>query len=826
MMVWRLALRFLKADLRSGELRGLLVSVGLAVTALTSVTFFTDRVERGLERQGSHLLAADLVLQHNQPLPIGVATEAQTLGLNTTRTLEFPSVIFDSDRPVLIQVKAIGAGYPLRGDLILDTGSSAQRPPAADAVWVEPRLLRTLAAQPGDPVKLGDAQWRIAGIIDQEPDRGGNLIRVAPRVMLDLAQIERTGLIGPASRVKHRLLIAGPANLLAEFRQRVEDRLPQGAEILTVANARPELRLALEQGSRFLGLAALCAVLLAGAAVALATHRFVRRQTDSAAMLRCFGLQSRHIFAAFALRLCILGLGAALSGIFGGYLFQFGLTAIIGNWFADELPQPGFFPAIHGLLVGLALLLGFALPPLLRLREVPTLRVLRRDLDPPPATAWLGFAIAGSTMSLLIIWQAGDLNLAVRILGGVLGTLLALVLTARGLIGVLRLRSGSTGSAWARGLGNLRRRPDLASLQAAGFGLGILALLLLALVRVDLLAAWRANLPPQAPDHFLLNIQPDDVADLNRFLDTERLRHSGVYPMIRARLTAIGGRRVDPETYESPRARRLAAREFNLSYAEDMQSDNRLAAGDWWSPVQRDIPMFSVEVGLAQALGIEMGDVLQFDVAGQRVTGPVTSLREVQWDSFNVNFFVIGTPVPLAHLPATFVTSFHLPADREGVIDGLAQQFPSASVLDVKPLLAQVRAIMNQGSRAIEAVFLFALAAGVLVLFAAVQTSREERALETAVLRTLGAPRSHLLRSSLIEFGVLGLLAGLLAAAMASGVEYMLATHVFALPWTPNLALWISGAAIGMLCVTASGVLATYPLINTAPIRVLRAKLT
>jgi putative ABC transport system permease protein len=821
---WQLAARFLRADLRSGELRALLLSVGLAVTALTAVAFFTDRVGRGLERQGAHLLAADLALEHGRALGDAFTAEAERRGLRFARTMEFPSVVFHDDRPVLVQVKVVGPGYPLRGELRLGTGPATAPPPEGSA-WVEQRLLTTLAAAIGGTLPLGEIRLRIADTIAHEPDRGGNLVRFAPRVLIGYADAERSGLLGPASRVKHRLLLAGDAAAVTGYQRWARQRLPEGTELLTIANARPELRVALERGGRFLGLAALCAVLLAGAAVALSTHLFVERQTDAAAVLRCLGLPGGRIFAAFALRLALLGLAASLAGSAAGYLAQFGLSALIGHWFGEGLPLPGPLPALHGLAIGLVLLLGFALPPLLRLRRVPPLRVLRRDLDPPPVAAWLAWGLAAGSMAALVLWQAGDLALAGRVLGGVAATVLLLALAARALLTGLRRVARRSRAAWAFGLATLARRPGLTALQAAGFGLGILALLLLAMVRVDLLSAWRDSLPADTPDHFMLNIQPDEVAELQGLLAAHGIANSGVYPMIRGRLTHIGERAVDPEDYDSPRARRLAAREFNLSHATEMQADNRLVAGQWWQASELDEPWFSVEQGLAAALGIRRGDSLRFDVAGQPVSGRVVSLRKVQWDSFNVNFFVIGTPGLMAGLPATFVTSFHLRPGEDALIGEIARRFPSASVLDVKPLLAQVRAVVNQGVRAVEAVFLFTLAAGMLVLFAAVQASRDERATETAVLRTLGAPRRRILGAALAEFGTLGLLSGTLASAAASAVGYVLATRVFELPWQLDLGLWATGAAIGAASVVLAGVAATYPLINTPPAQVLRTRL-
>ena len=823
MKVWRLARRFLRSDLVSGELRALLLSVGLAVTALTAVAFFTDRVDTALSHQGAKLLAADLVIEHGDPLPAGFVTEASARGLETARTLEFPSVLFNGEKPVLVQVKGIGPGYPLRGELRVSGTAPATTPPPGEA-WVEQRLLSLLRTALNSRVDIGIESVKITAVIEQEPDRGGQLIRFAPRIMLSLDTVDRTGLLGPASRVKHRLLVAGEASAIDRYRDWADRRLPKGAEVIAVTNARPELRSALERGERFLRLAALCAALLAGAAIALSTRLFVTRQTDAAAVLRCLGVPGPRIFLAFALRLTLLGLLASLTGVAIGYLAQFGLTALIGNWFGDQLPPPGLLPAWHGLLTGVVLLLGFALPPLLRLRRVPPLRALRRDVPLPPTSAWMSWLIAATAISLLIVWQVQDVKLASRVLGGVVIAGLLLAVGARSLIGVLRPLRRRAASSWRYGLSALVRRPGLTTLQVTGFGLGILALLLLAVVRVDLLESWYDSLPPGTPDHFALNILPEEVDAFRSTLEAHSIPNSGVYPMIRARLTQIGDRRVQPSDYESPRARRLAAREFNLSRSAAMQDDNKIVQGRWWQPRQQQEPWFSVELGLAQALGIELGDALTFEVAGETVTGEVTSMRAVRWDSFNVNFFVIGTPGLTAGLPASYVSSFYLPPGQESILAELAERFPSTSIIDVKPLMAQVRAVIDQGVKAVEAVFLFTLAAGVLVLYAAVQASRQERASETAVLRTLGAARARLLNSVVAEFAALGFLSGLLASGMASAIGYTLARQVFDLPWTPNPWLWAMGIGLGIIGVTAAGLIATWRVIHTPPAQILNSR--
>jgi len=822
-----LALRLLRRDWRTGELRLLAASLVVAVAAVTAVLFFTDRVHRAMELQAAELLAADLAVETGQPLATSLTAKAEALGLKTARVLEFPSVVFQGGGPQLVQVKAVGPGYPLRGELRISpdrTGKGAPSiaPPASGQVWVEPRLLGLLGSETGATLSLGDRAFTIAAAIQWEPDRGGHLFRLAPRVMLALGDLDATGLVGPASRVRHRFLVAGEPQQIRAYRDWLEPRLPRGAELEEIGNARPELRSALDQGGRFLALAALTAALLCGVAVALSTQRFVERQADAGAILRCLGASRRFVLQVFLLRLTGLGLAASLAGSLLGLLAQHLLAMLVGDWFSMSLPPPSLAPLPAGIATGLVTLFGFALAPVLRLGEVSPLRVLRRDLGLPPARFWLVLGLAVLAFSSLMFWQASDSRLALRVLAGIGLTLLALLVSARVLVRLLTPLRYRAGAVWRYGLAGLARNPRLSSVQLAGFGLGIMALLLLALVRVDLLSAWELRLPADTPNHFLINIQPHQVATVNRYLEEHGLDPAGPYPMLRARLTRIGGQTISPEDYSSPRAQRLAAREFNLSWSKELPADNRILAGTLWAKDYHGDLQFSVEEGIAKTLGIQLGDQLEFVLAGEPIRGPVTSLREVHWDSFNPNFFVIGSPGSLESYPSTYITSFYLPDDQAERVADLSRQFPAVTVLDVSSLMRQVRAIMERGSLAVEYVFAFTLLAGVIVLYAGIQSGRELRIQESAVLRTLGLRRRQLLLAAGAEFGTLGLLAGLLAALGASVIGYVLAEQVFDLAYRLNPWLWLTGLGGGALGIGLAGMAAVYPLLTRPPIEILR----
>jgi putative ABC transport system permease protein len=577
-------------------------------------------------------------------------------------------------------------------------------PPPGDA-WVEGRLRDRLDLDVGSSsVQLGEIDLRAAGVLIDEPDRGGNLFQLAPRLMIGYEDVLRSGLLGPASRVRHRLLLAGEPAAVAGMRGWLNEQLPVGAEILDLANARPELRTAIERARRFLSLAALCASLLAGVAILLATRRYVERALDGAAVLRTLGMSGRGVLGWHLHRLAWLVLIACAAGAGAGLVGQQVLVGVLGDWFGDALPPPGLRPALVGLLFGAGMVAGFALPTLLRIGRVPPLRVLRRELDAPGLSTWLVWLLAAAVFFGLMLWQVQDYRLAVA-MGLALVAAIGLLMLAGWVLLRLLAPMRRTGGSAALGLAALARYPQLTLLQLAGFGLGITLLLLLTVVRVDIIDTWQNSLPPDAPNHFLINIQPDEVDPLRAMMAERGIAHSGLHSITRARLLAIDGEPVDPEAYSDQRSRRLATREYSLSFAAEMQPDNRVVRGAWWDGAAAQEPGFSVEESLAESLGLELGDTLTFDVAGQRVHAPVTSLRAVAWDTFNVNFFVVGSPEAGRDLPLAYLSSLYLDADNEDFAADIIRSFPAVSVIDLRPIIEQVREIMDRGALAVELVF-------------------------------------------------------------------------------------------------------------------------
>lgn len=823
----RLAARLLLRDWRAGELRVLAAALVVAVASVSSVGFFTDRVRAGMDRQASELLGGDLVLDAGAPIGSAIVAQARALGLRTAGTTSFRSVVLSGQTTQLVEVKAVGPHYPLEGRLKIGASAyGAARPtsaiPARGTVWVAPRLLALLHLEVGGRLALGAESLTIAHVLAYEPDRGGDLFNIAPRVLMNGADLPATGLVQPGSRVRYRLLVAGPTAAVKSFKRWVTPRLQPGERLLGVKDGRPELRFALERAHQFLGLAALVSVVLAGVAVATATRRYVRRHLDSSAVMRCLGATQRTITALFVLTLLGLGVLAGAAGCVVGYAAQAGLEALLGPLLLGELPAPGLSPAAFGMATGLITLLGFALPTLLMLREVPPVRVLRRDLGPLPPRGWLVYTASAAAVAVLMVWQVGDGRLAAYLLGGIALTFGLLGAGAAALVWMLGGVRRRVGVAWRFGLANVVRRARGSVAQIVAFGLAIMVLLLLSVVRVDLLQSWRQSLPADAPNHFLINIQSDQLPAIKAFFADHGLAAPTLYPMVRGRLVAIDGRQVGPGDYQNPRAKRLIDRDFNLSWATRLQTGNRIAAGHWWTTDDSGKAWVSMEQGIARTLGVKLGDRLTYRVAGRDLQVTVTSLRSVNWDTFRVNFFAVVPPGVLNGYPTTWVTSFHLPSGREPVLAALVKSFPNVTDIDVAAVMQRVRGIIERVALGVQYVFGFTLAAGVVVLLAAIQSSQDERRQECAVLKTLGARHRQLQKGLIAEFMTLGWLSGLLGGLGATLAGWLLASQVFHIDYQVDWRVWVLGMVCGGFGVALAGLLGTRRVLAERPLATLR----
>jgi putative ABC transport system permease protein len=817
--LWQLAWRQMARDFRAGELRLLVVAVTLAVAALSAVGFFADRLNHGLARDARQLLGGDAIVASDQPLPPAFADKARALGLNTASTTSFPSMGRAPDErggaSKLVAVKSVTEAYPLRGALRLaDTpGGKEQlttRAPDRGTVWVDGPLLDSLQLRMGDELLLGDARLKIASIIVIEPDRGAGFMSFAPRVMLNQADLATTALIQPASRVTYRLAVAAPGSNEAPVREfvswadeQVKNGSLRGVRVESLESGRPEMRQTLDRAEKFLNLVALLAALLAAVAVGIAARDFASRHLDDCAMLRVLGQPQRTIALQSLIEFAFVGLLASVAGVALGFAVHYVFVYLLAGLVNASMPAATGWPALFGVGVGFTLLMGFGLPPVLQLSQVPPLRVIRRDVGAlkPASIAVLGAGAAGFVALLLAV--SSDLQLGLIAVGGFAAAVA--VFAVLSWVAVQALRRAVPEARAPRWLvlatRQIAARPAFAVLQVSALSVGLLALCLLVLLRTDLISSWRQATPPDAPNRFVINVQPEQGDAFQARLRTAGVSQYDWYPMIRGRLVAVNGKTTSTDGLQDDRARRLLDREFNLSHSSALPQHNVVTAGKW---VGEEKGGLSVEEGLAETLQLKLGDVLRFDVAGMMTEGRITSLRKVDWGSMRANFFVMFPTAQMADVPATYIAAFRAPS-AAGFDNALSREFPNITNVDVSASISQIQGVLDQVIRAVEFLFTFTLAAGLVVLFAAITATREARAREFAVMRALGASGKLLAQVQRAELLGVGALAGFLASIAAVAVGWALAKYVFQFSWNASPFVPVIGAAAGALLALGAG---------------------
>jgi len=826
---FELGWRNLWRDFRSGELNLLIISVVLAVAALTAVGFFSDRLQAGLWRDARQLLGGDAVVVSDKPTPANFQQKAQALGLKTNATLSFPSMARADDakggETKLVALKAVSEGYPLRGQMSLLNlqGSDAIKPdlsksypakptrevPQPGQAWVDPALLEVLNLQMGDALWLGDKAFQIAALIDREPDRGAGFMNFAPRVMIHQSDVMATGLIQPASRLSYRMAVAGEASqanvqqFLKWARDEVAKPEVRGIQVESMESGRPEMRQTLDRAEKFLNLVALLAALLCAVAVALAARTFASKHLDGCALLRVLGQSQKTLSVAYAFEFITAGLAASLLGVIMGYGIHHAFIWLLAGLVDVQLPPSSGAPALLGLGMGLTLLLAFGLPPVLQLAKVPAMRVIRRDMGGlQPAS--LGVLLTGLVgFAGALMWASRDVKLGLMTVGGfAIATLMFAGATWLVLKLLRKWVPSDTTPRWLLlATRQVMARPVYAVVQVSALSVGLLALVLLVLLRTDLISSWRKATPVNAPDRFVINVQPDQTQAFQDKLSQVGVKDYDWYPMIRGRLVAVNNREVSPLDYTDERAKRLVDREFNLSARATQPEHNSVVKGQWQEGEKDAV---SVEVGIAQTLGLKMGDRLRFDVGGVISEGRVTSLRKVDWGSMRANFFVIYPVDNLPEVPLSYMAAFKTP-DVPAFERNLLQQFPNVTSVDLRASLMQVQKVLDQVIRAVEFLFAFTLMAGLLVLTAAVTSTREERKREFAIMRALGATGRLLSQVQTAELMGVGLMAGFLASMVAELVGWGLARFVFEFEWTASLWVPVAGALTGAVLAWVAG---------------------
>jgi putative ABC transport system permease protein len=823
----RLALLALLRDGKSGELRVLGLALLVAVAALTAVGFFTNRVSRVVEQQAGEVLAADLRLRSQKPTNPEYLELARASGVATAQVTSFATVVWFGDTSNLAALYAASPGYPLRGqlkvaDAAFGRGIPTKELPRSGEVWVESRLMAALGVEVGQRLRIGKQQFNIAKVLEYRPDQGAGFIDLAPTVLMPLENLPATGLIQPGSRVTYYGLFAGSIEQIAKFRPLLMARKQTGEQLVSLEDVSPQIRTAIDRAGRFLNLAALATILLAAVAVAIAARRYVVRHLDTVALMKSMGASQRLVLQISLLELLMIGVLAGVVGSVCGYLAQEGIVLLLRQLMPGELPPPTLSVGGLGIMTSVLMLVGFALPPLLQLRHVPPARVLRRNLEPPPLRYLTVYGTALAALIALLGWLLRDVRLLSYV--AIASFLNAVLLLGAGwlLVRALTKLRGSVGVSWRYGMANIARRGRDSVIQVVAFGLGLMVLLLLAVVRQDLMKQWQASLPQDAPNHLMINVRPEQAAPVLQFFAANSLPKPLLAPMVRARMVRINDVPVGSAVFPTERGRYYVGREADLSWADQMQKDNTLTAGKWWAPEDGGGARISVEEELARSLGLKLGDRLTYSIGGEEVSVTVANFRRVRWDTFRTNFFMVTSPGVLDAAAGSYVAAMQIPEDRRATLAAFARQFPEITTYDIGAILDQVRSVMDKATLTVQYVFGFTLLAGITVLLAAIQATRDERLYESAMLRTLGASRGTVLRGVAAEFATLGLLSGTLAAMGATAAGYFIARELFDIEYVIDPLVWVIGLVAGTVLVGLSGTLATRSVVNHPPAASLR----
>src|SRR3984885_5269183 len=701
MQVLRFALRNLWRDLKSGELSVLLLALTVAVLSLTAVGFFTSRISQGVRAQAAEVLAADLRLESPNPIAERYFSEAHARGLRTARMMIFSTAIFSGDARQLAALNAVTAGYPLRGhvriaDAPFGTARTTDRIPGRGEVWIDARIIAQLKVALGTTLRIGAATLRVTEVLDYRPDQGTGFVNLAPAALLNYDDVPSTQLIQPGSRVTYAALFAGPAAAIAEFREYLISAKAPGERLREVDESSRQLNSAIDRASRFLNLASLASVLLSAVAVAMGARRYAARHIDTVALMKCMGASQIFVLAISIIELTLLAVFAVAIGALLGYLAQSGLAWVLRDLIRTALPAASLAPLPIALGTVLAMLIGFALPPLLQLKSTPPARVLRKTVTAPPLRYGVSYVLALAALFAILWTLVRDTELVLWVLAGTLGVGLVLTLAGYGLVRLTGRLRGGVGVAWRYGLANVSRRGGGSVVQIVAFGLGLMVLLLLAVVRGDLLADWRRSLPAEVPNNFLVNIRPEERQSLQEFLQSRGFGQPQMFPMVRARITAINSVPAESIKLKAENGRGFLEREQNLTWAATLMDDNELIAGRWWEPDEFGKPLVSISSEYQEALGLKLGDTLAFDVAGGALNGRGGGVRKIRWDSFRPNFFLVFPPKLLDGAAGTYMTSIFLTEKQRPALVGLVRQFPTVSVFDVDAILNQIRAIMDR----------------------------------------------------------------------------------------------------------------------------------
>src|SRR5690554_284875 len=826
-----LAIRLLWRNWRGGEVKLLAAALMLAVAVVSGIAIFTDRLERTLVQETNMLLGADRILRSPQPHDPAWSVAADNAGISHTSAVRFNSMIYAGNNMYLGSVRAVSDGYPLRGQIDISSTPFATAseqiikvdgiPPPGEA-WVDSRLLPLLHINLGDKLAVGEYELTATKVIIRQPDSNSPFSFMGAGLMMNIADLEKTQVIQPGSRVQHHWLLAADSAALDQFIAWLQPQLTQHQRLADLDSSQRGLGRTLETGRQFLLLAAVIGVLLAGVAIALAARQFSTRHIDQVALMKSFGVSANRIRALYFLQLVVLAIVASSLGLIAGELIQRSVAVSLQNVYQITLGGASLYPYMISYACGLLCLIFFAFPSLWFLPQVPPLKILRRELAVSSVQLWLQSAFAFFAVLLLILLFSQDMKLALSVMLAMVGVLVVAASLALLLLHLSRRFATNAGSVWRLAVANLQRRREQTLVQVVVFAVAIMLLLTLTVVRTSLIDEWQSQIPDNAPNHFLVNVPPHEVDAVQQLLDAEHLAREQLYPMVRGRLTQINGQDLtDAQRAEGS----VFNREANLTWTDTLASDNKIVAGDWWGSWQtreQQLPGVSVEADFARDAGLTPGDRLTFSLGGLELEAEIASLRSLDWRSMKPNFFFIFEPGSLDDYSPTYITSLYLPTDKKAFINELLHAHPTMLIVELDRIIEQIRTIITQVSNGVQLVLLLTLVGGCLVLFAAVTSSIDSRKQEVGLLRALGSSRRLMLGSVWAEFSILGLLAGTIAVIGAEMLLISLQYWVFQTPITPHYIFWLVGPLSGALLVGALGVLSCRSIVNTPPAVVLR----
>ncbi len=782
-------------DWRSGEMLALGGALLTAVAAVSAVGSFSDRVESSLQRGAAEVIASDIKITARREIPKEIETRAKSLGLSTARMVVFPTVLFIEGQTLLASIKGVTPEYPLRGTLGLrgepdrvEMIRSAHGPDSGQA-WVDKRLLTTLGLRLGDRLDIGEISLNLEAVLEYEPDRGGQFFSFSPRILAHRADVEASGLLGPSSRTTHALLAAGAAGQVAEFRRFLEAQSFDGIRTVDLESAQQQVGATVGASTEFIGLASLGTLFIAGIAILVASRRYVDRRRRHAALLRCFGASGRTVLLIHIQTLVMMGVVWGFFGAALGFGIQELMSRLLGEVFSLGAGKAGVGAVLISLILGLVLLIGFSVPQLARLMRVAPMEVLRRTETPRRLISdVLWYSVPVLVLILLAVQQSGQSQLVFYVLAGIVCALVAMMGVSFGLIRILKRSARGVGVSWRFGLGRLYRDPVSTTFQIAAIGLGLTVLVTLSLVRGQLFDSWESRVPPGSPNFFLANVQDYEQQGVAQFFRDRLGQSLDSIPMATGRLVTINGRVPTTDAYPDPRTASRIEGNLNFSWSKEIPRDNALVAGEWWQPGTSE-PVVSLAESWAEPLRVQVGDRIGVRVGSETIDARVANLRKVRWESFNPNFFVLFPPGVFKEAPHSFLSSTRIEEEQQDVLVELSRQFPTVNIIDIGAILRQVRHLMEIVGVALNLVFGFTLAAGAAVLFAVMQSSHDARVREAAMLKVLGCDRSRLMRALNTEFVVIGLVAGIIAAATATLTGWLLATRVLELEYAPQFSV-------------------------------------